>query len=157
MSMPAPETFRLDQPHALAPDDVLGKLDATADGLSAAEAAKRLATVGPNRLPAPPRDGVLKRFFKHFHDMLIYVLIGAGAITAVLGDWIDAAVILGVVVINAIIGVIQEGKAEQALAGIRKMLSLHAHARRDGVWSKIEADALVPGDVVRLRSGDRVP
>jgi len=157
MSMPAPETFRLDQPHALAPDDVLGKLDATADGLSAAEAAKRLATVGPNRLPAPPRDGVFKRFFKHFHDMLIYVLIGAGAITAVLGHWLDTAVILGVVVINAIIGFIQEGKAEQALAGIRKMLSLHAHARRDGVWSKIEADALVPGDIVRLRSGDRVP
>src|SRR5690606_13972046 len=109
------------------------------------------------RLPAPPRDGVFKRFFKHFHDMLIYVLIGAGAITAVLGHWLDTAVILGVVVINAIIGFIQEGKAEQALAGIRKMLSLHAHARRDGVWSKIEADALVPGDIVRLRSGDRVP
>jgi magnesium-transporting ATPase (P-type) len=72
-------------------------------------------------------------------------------------DATHEGVILAVVVINAIIGFIQEGKAEQALEGIRKMLSLHAHARRDGDWSELEAEQLVPGDVVRLRSGDRVP
>ncbi len=89
--------------------------------------------------------------------MLIYVLLGAAAITALLGHWIDTGVILGVVVINAIIGFIQEGKAEQALEGIRKMLSLHAQVCRDGRWNAIDADTLVPGDIVRLRSGDRVP
>jgi magnesium-transporting ATPase (P-type) len=78
-------------------------------------------------------------------------------ITAALNHWVDTGVILAVVIVNAIIGFIQEGKAEQALAGIRKMLSLHAHAQRDGEWDEIEADDLVPGDLVRLRSGDRVP
>ncbi|MCK6376688.1 MAG: HAD-IC family P-type ATPase, partial [Zoogloea sp.] len=92
-----------------------------------------------------------------FNDVLIYVLLGAAAITASLGHWIDTGVILGVVVINAIIGFIQEGKAEEALAGIRKMLSLRAEACRDGHWSAVDADGLVPGDIVRLRSGDRVP
>ena len=81
----------------------------------------------------------------------------AAGVTAALGHWVDTGVILGVVVINAIIGVFQEGKAEQALAGIRKMLSVHAQARRGGDWAEIAADELVPGDIVRLRSGDRVP
>ncbi len=157
MSTPSSDSFHVATPHTLDPADVLGQLNSTPDGLSAAEAARRLEAVGPNRLPQPPRDGAFKRFFKHFNDLLIYVLIGAGLITAFLGHWLDTAVIFGVVVINAVIGFIQEGKAEQALEGIRKMLSLHAHARRDGVWSEIDAEHLVPGDIVRLRSGDRVP
>lgn len=147
----------LEHAHARTADEVLSALDSCPAGLSADEAARRLAEVGPNRLPEPPRDGLLKRFFKHFNDVLIYVLLGAAAITASLGHWIDTGVILGVVVINAIIGFIQEGKAEEALAGIRKMLSLRADACRDGQWSAVDADGLVPGDVVRLRSGARVP
>ncbi|MHB1309301.1 MAG: HAD-IC family P-type ATPase [Limisphaerales bacterium] len=147
----------IEKPHARPGDEVLQKLDSTPEGLSADEAAKRLEAVGPNRLPEPPKEGLLKRFFKHFHDLLIYILIAAAGVTAVLGHWVDTGVILGVVTINAIIGFIQEGKAEQALAGIRKMLSAHAHARRGGDWAEIEADGLVPGDIVRLRSGDRVP
>jgi magnesium-transporting ATPase (P-type) len=145
------------QPHALAGDEVLRKLESSPEGLGADEAAKRLESCGPNRLPEPPKEGLLKRFFKHFHDLLIYILIVAAGVTAVLGHWVDTGVILGVVVINAIIGFIQEGKAEKALAGIRQMLSAHAHARRDGGWTEIDADGLVPGDIVRLRSGDRVP
>ena len=147
----------LENPHALPGDEVLRKLGSKPEGLSAGEAAKRLEAVGPNRLPEPPKEGLLRRFFKHFHDLLIYILIAAAGITAVLGHWVDTGVILGVVIINAIIGFVQEGKAEQALAGIRKMLSAHAHTRRDGDWAEIEADGLVPGDIVRLRSGDRVP
>jgi magnesium-transporting ATPase (P-type) len=156
---PIPDTnpFRVDRPHALSVEETLARLGTSPQGLTRTEAARRREQVGPNRLPAPPRDGPLKRFFKHFHDLLIYILIAAAAITALLGHWIDTIVILAVVVINAIIGFIQEGKAEEALAGIRKMLSLHAQVRRDGEWAEIDAEDLVPGDIVRLRSGDRVP
>jgi len=149
--------WQIENPHALEAAEVQRKLDSDPAGLSTEAAAERLHEVGPNRLPAAPKDGPIKRFFRHFHDVLIYILIGAAGVTALLGHWIDTAVILGVVVINAIIGFIQEGKAENALEGIRKMLSLHAHARRGGEWVEIEADELVPGDQVRLRSGDRVP
>ncbi|TVR45113.1 MAG: cation-transporting P-type ATPase [Puniceicoccaceae bacterium] len=149
--------YQVEAPHAQTADAVLEKLEASSEGLSAAEAARRLADVGPNRLPTAPRENIFVRFFKHFHDLLIYILIGAAVITALLGHWIDTVVIMAVVVINAIIGFIQEGKAEQALEGIRKMLSLHALARRDGEWTDVEADDLVPGDIIRLRSGDRVP
>ena len=144
-------------PHALESGAVLDVLQAGEDGLESGEAARRLASIGPNRLPEPEREGWVKRFFKHFNDTLIYVLLGAAALTASLGHWVDTGVILGVVVINALIGFIQEGKAAAALEGIRKMLSAHAHVRRDGEWKEIEAHELVPGDLVRLRSGDRVP
>jgi len=147
----------VENPHALAVDEVLDSLGTGAEGLDGEEAGRRLRTVGPNRLPEAAREGILKRIFKHFHDLLIYILIGAAVITAILGHWIDTAVILAVVVVNAVIGFIQEGKAEAALAGIRKMLSMHAQVRRDGHWRDIAAEELVPGDVIRLRSGDRVP
>ncbi len=153
----SPGAYHIEKPHALTGEEVLQRLGSSRGGLSAGEVAKRLAAVGPNRLPAPPKEGLLKRFFKHFHDLLIYILIVAAAVTAALGHWIDTGVILMVVVINAIIGFVQEGKAEEALEGIRKMLSLHALALRDSEWTEVEADALVPGDLVRLRSGDRVP
>lgn len=143
--------------HALHGDHVLDALDSSSHGLSSAEATKRLEQHGPNSLPAAEKEGLLKRFFKHFHDVLIYILIVAALVTALLGHWIDTGVILAVVVINAVIGFIQEGKAEQALASIRKMLSALAHVHRDGHWREIEAETLVPGDVVRLKSGDRVP
>lgn len=147
-----------DQPaHALASDLVLAGLAADDGGLSSDQASQRLATHGPNRLPAAPRDGVLKRFARHFQDILILILIGAATITALLGHGLDTAVILGVVVINAVIGFVQEGKAEAALAGIRRMLSTHAQVLRDGSWQQIDAEQLVPGDIVRLKSGDRVP
>ncbi len=149
--------LRIEKPHALAGDAVLNRLKTGLEGLGSAEAAQRLATVGPNRLPQAPKESLVKRFFKHFNDLLIYILLVAALVTAVLGHWIDTCVILAVVVINAIIGFIQEGKAEEALEGIRKMLSLHAHVRRDGEWEEVETETLVPGDVVRLRSGDRVP
>jgi magnesium-transporting ATPase (P-type) len=157
MSHSPPSRFQIAHPHALPADEVVQQLDGHSDGLSVGEAAARRAAVGPNRLPEAAKEGILKRFFKHFHDLLIYILIVAAVITAALNHWVDTGVILAVVVVNAIIGFIQEGKAEQALAGIRKMLSLHAHAQRDGEWDEIEAEDLVPGDIVRLRSGDRVP
>jgi magnesium-transporting ATPase (P-type) len=144
-------------PHALKSEEVLNELRSQRDGLSGAEAAERLKAAGPNRLPAPPKEGPVKRFFKHFNDILIYILLVAGVAKAFLGEWVDACVIVAVAVINAVVGFIQEGKAEEALEGIRKMLSLRAHTRREGQWIELDAADLVPGDVVRLRSGDRVP
>jgi magnesium-transporting ATPase (P-type) len=154
---PIPETAAIESAYAISVAAVLAALGGRPEGLSGPQARERLARVGPNRLPAPPREGLLKRFFKHFHDLLIYVLIASAGVTALLGHWIDTAVILAVVLINAIIGFVQEGKAEQALEGIRKMLSPHAQIRRDGGWVEVPAEELVPGDLVRLRSGDRVP
>ena len=144
-------------PHALEGEEVLHALRTTPEGLSGTEAASRLAAVGPNRLPPPQKDGPLKRFFRHFHDILIYILLAAAVATAIKGYWIDTWVILAVAVINAVIGFIQEGRAEDALEGIRKMLSLHARGRRDGTWQEVDAGDLVPGDIVALKAGDRVP
>ncbi|MFN3985173.1 MAG: cation-transporting P-type ATPase [Rhodocyclaceae bacterium] len=126
-------------------------------GLDAGTARDRLAEHGPNALPPPRRKGPLQRFLLQFHNVLIYVLIVAGVVTALLGHWIDSGVIFGVVVINAIIGFIQEGKAEQALDAIRRMLSLNAQVLRDGHRHEIPAEDLVPGDIVFLASGDKVP
>ncbi|MGL5161368.1 MAG: cation-translocating P-type ATPase, partial [Plesiomonas shigelloides] len=125
--------------------------------MSSTEAQQRLSKYGPNRLPEPERESVFIRFINHFQNMLVYILLAAAAATAFLGHWVDTWVIVGVVVLNAIVGFVQEGKAETALAGIRKMLSSRAQVLRDNAWDEINADELVVGDIVRLRSGDRVP
>ncbi|MFE5338729.1 cation-translocating P-type ATPase [Isoptericola sp. NPDC056578] len=144
-------------PWSRPPAEVLSALRTDDGGLSAADARERLAEVGPNRLPPPEKDPLWKRVLVHFDDVLIYILLVSAVLKAILGDWVDFTVILLVAVVNAAIGFIQEGRAESALNGIRQMLSVHAEARRDGAWAKIDADDVVPGDVVRVRSGDRVP
>jgi magnesium-transporting ATPase (P-type) len=126
-------------------------------GLDAAEADRRLAQHGPNRLPAEEREHPLLRFLKHFHNVLIYILLVAAGFTALLGEWIDFGVIVAVVVVNATIGFVQEGRAERALAAIRDMLAPDATVRRAGRRRRIAADELVPGDLVLLESGARVP
>lgn len=137
--------------------ETLAALGSSADGLSSVAAAERLERVGPNRLAEARSRPAILRFAAQFNNILIYILIGAGVLKAILGEWIDFAVILAVAVINSVVGFIQEGRAESALAGIRSMLSLHARVRRDGDWVDVEADTVVPGDVVSVRSGDRVP
>jgi magnesium-transporting ATPase (P-type) len=143
--------------HAVPPATALAEHETSTSGLSAAEAARRLAAHGPNRLTPPKKRGPLLRFLLQFHNVLIYVLLGAAGVTALLGRWVDTGVILGVVFINALIGFIQEGKAEKSLEAIRNMLSLHAMVMRDGRRSEIAAEELVPGDIVLLTSGDKVP
>ncbi len=144
--------------HARSVEDVLAEFDvARPVGLSASEAAARLERHGRNELPVTRRRGPVARFLLQFHNVLIYVLVVAGIVTALLGHWIDSGVIFGVVVINAIIGFIQEGKAEQALDAIRKMLSLRAQVLRDGHRREVAAEDVVPGDIVFLASGDKVP
>lgn len=147
----------LNQWHALSVEYALEQLDASAEGLSPAEAAKRLEEYGPNRLPEAARRNGFVRFLQHFHHILIYVLIGAAAITAALDHWIDTGVILAVVVANAVIGFIQEGKAEKAMDAIRQMLALRANVIRQGERHSIEGEELVPGDIVLLEAGDKVP
>ncbi len=144
--------------HALSVDDSLAQLGARRrEGLGADEVRARLAEHGPNALPPPNRRGPLLRFLLQFHNVLIHVLLVAGVITLLLGHLIDAGVIFGVVVINAVIGFVQEGKAERALDAIRDMLSLRAQVLRDGRRQEIDAGQLVPGDIVFLASGDKVP
>jgi calcium-translocating P-type ATPase len=143
--------------HALRLEDLFERVAGRLEGLTADEAKDRLDRFGPNLLKPPKRRGPVERFLLQFHNVLIYVLLGAAVTTAFLQHWIDTGVILGVVVINAVIGFIQEGKAEKALAAIRDMLSLQATVLRDGHRGVIPAEDLVPGDIVYLQSGDKVP
>lgn len=143
--------------HSLDRDTVLSQLQSTPAGLSESEADKRLSTYGANRLRPPKKQGLLIRFARQFHNVLIYVLLAAAIVTAALQHWIDSGVIIAVVVLNALIGFIQEGKAEKALEAIRNMLSHQALIKRDGKSVTVPADELVPGDVVLLQSGDKVP
>ena len=112
---------------------------------------------GPNRLPEAAKQGPLMRFLLQFNNVLVYVLLGAGFIKAMMGLWLDASVILGVVILNALLGFIQEGRAEKALDSIRNMLSAEARTVRGGETRMIPAEELVPGDIVLLESGDRIP
>src|SRR5262249_33276839 len=126
-------------------------------GLHAAEASRRLSQYGPNRLPEGKQRGPLMRFLAQLNNILVYVLLGAGFVKLMVGLWLDAAVILGVVIINALLGFFQEGKAEKALDSIRNMLSAQARAIRGRETRLLPAEELVPGDVVLLESGDKIP
>ena len=144
-------------PFSLPIDDVEALLRTDAGGLTSDDAAARLGEHGRNELPEAARTPAWRRFLSHFNDILIYILLASAAIKAVMGDWLEFWVIVAVAVINAVIGFVQEGRAEKALAGIRGMLSREATVRRDGAWITIPAAELVPGDSVRLAPGDRVP
>ncbi|NCQ67625.1 MAG: cation-transporting P-type ATPase [Alphaproteobacteria bacterium] len=143
--------------HSLSTEKTLKILGSIPEGLSSREAERRLSDTGPNRLLAAKRRNSLVRFLLQFHNVLIYVLIGSSIITAALDHWIDTGVILAVVVANALIGFIQEGKAEKAMNAIRHMLAPHANVMRDGERIGIDSEKLVPGDIVLLEAGDKVP
>ena len=144
--------------HSINAEEATAALNTDAvSGLSSEEAQKRLREYGPNALPAPAGKNAFIRFLKHFNDILIYVLLAAALVTLVLGHYVDTAVILLVAVINACIGFVQENKAEKALEDIKNLLSLKAEVLRDGKRQEIEAETLVPGDVVLLAPGDKVP
>ncbi|MFN4102954.1 MAG: cation-translocating P-type ATPase, partial [Tepidimonas sp.] len=140
--------------HALTADAVLQHLHTTARGLSAAEAQARLQRLGENRLSDTPPVPLWRRIARQFNNLLIWVLLAAAAITVAIGHGIDAVVILAVVLLNVTIGLIQEGKAERALAAIRNLLAPRAHVWRDGHLVEIDAAHLVPGDIVQVAAGD---
>jgi magnesium-transporting ATPase (P-type) len=147
----------LPNPHALPMDAVLTHLASRDTGLSSAEARQRLERFGPNALPAPAARHPLLRFLGQFNNALIYFLLAGGVAALSMGHVVDAAVIVIVVCVNAVVGFLQEGKAESALAAIRNMISPHTLALRDGVRITAPVADLVPGDVVFLEAGDRVP
>lgn len=143
--------------HAQPAGTVLDTLDADEQGLSSQEATRRHQQYGPNQLPSRQQQGPVARFLSQFQDALVYVLIVAAATTAALDQWVDTAAIAGIVVINAIIGFVQEGRAERALAALHGLLSPRARIRRDGRRQEVDTTELVPGDIVLLSAGDKVP
>src|SRR5210317_766746 len=126
-------------------------------GLASAEAAKRLAEIGPNVLAAEEKINIFSIIIHQFKSPLIYVLLVAAVVTFFLHEYIDMAVILAVVILNAIIGFIQEVKAEQGVRSLKKMVQAKARVLRDRREKEIPGSHLVPGDVIYLAAGMRVP
>jgi magnesium-transporting ATPase (P-type) len=143
--------------HSIPAEDLFGILSTTPTGLASTEAAARLAKWGHNALPEPAHRSPLLRFLAQFNNVLIYFLLIAAVAAWTLGHYIDASVIVAVVTINAIVGFIQEDKAEKALSAIRNMIAPHSSVWRDGRRLSIPAADIVPGDVVLIEAGDRVP
>lgn len=152
-----PRPFETQAWHLQSIGEVFETLGTTEEGISFEEARKRLVEYGPNRLRERGRTSMLMRLLLQFHNPLIYVLLATAGATGLLQHWVDTGVILGVVIINAIIGFIQEAKAEQAIESLRQMLAPLAITLRDGKKVSVPASELVPGDVVLLQSGDKVP
>ena len=150
------------QPHArdahlLSVEEAFESFGSSIVGISTEEAKSRFAHYGPNQLKEKKKTSALMRLLLQFHNPLIYVLLVTAAATSYLDHWVDTGVILGVVIINAIIGFIQESKAEQAIESLKQMLAPQAVVFRDGKKRNLPAVQLVPGDVVLLEGGNKVP
>ncbi len=144
--------------HRLAGDEAIGRLGSDpVQGLSKAEAAARLSQYGPNTVTARGGLPAWRRFLLQFHQPLIYILLAGAAITAFFREWVDCGVIAAVVVVNAIVGFIQESKAGKAIESLSRMIVTEATVRRGGKRRRIPSHELVPGDVVLLQAGDLVP
>jgi cation-transporting ATPase F len=149
---------RGDDHHALTAHEVLLVLETDAtDGLSQEEARSRRERFGPNRLPAAASGGWLLRVARQFHNPLVYVLLVAGVVTLVLGEVVESVVIFGVVLVNALVGYLQEAKAEAALDALRDLVRTTARVVRGGRILALDSEDLVPGDLVRIEAGDKVP
>ena len=143
--------------HTLRADELFRHFSSSPEGLTQDEVAARLERYGPNRLPAPRAVPPLLRFLSQFNNALIYFLLASAAAAIALRHGVDAAVILLVVLVNAIVGFVQEGRAEQALNSIKSLISPHATVIRDRQRQIIDVADLVPGDIVLIEAGDRVP
>lgn len=143
--------------HALSAREALKELRSSERGLSEEEARARLAQYGPNALREKKRQSALMMFLGEFTDLLIIILIIAAVISGFLGEWLDASAILAVVVLNGIIGFVQEYKAEKALEALKKMVAPKARVVRAGMETRVDARDLAQGDVIVLEEGDKVP
>jgi magnesium-transporting ATPase (P-type) len=144
-------------PHALPAHDVLAGSGSGPQGLTRAEASARLVRHGRNALPRPEPPGLFKVFLRQFLSPLIYILMIAAAVSLLLGDWSDAAFIAAVLLVNAVIGGIQEYGAERSAEALRALVASRARVIRDGEDFEIDAEELVPGDVVLIESGMKIP
>ncbi|MEX1033426.1 MAG: HAD-IC family P-type ATPase [Cellvibrionaceae bacterium] len=144
-------------PHAQEARIVLEALHTSEEGLGQSAVHERMEKYGPNELPAAAPTPAWKRFLLQFHNVLIYVLLVAAAISLLLDHYVDSGVILAVVIVNALVGFIQEGKAEAALRAILSMTKTQCTVVRDGEPTSVDSAQLVPGDIVVIQSGDRVP
>ena len=142
--------------HCKSVEDVLAKLDAALAGLSVDEAARRLAAHGPNTLQAGKRVSALQVGIAQFKSLMVWILVAAGGISAVLGEYVDAIAILAIVILNAIVGFYQEYQAEQSIAALKKMTAPQAKIRRGGTVTAIPSADVVVGDILLLEAGDLV-
>lgn len=144
--------------HVLSPEQVVARLETDQDkGLSAGEATRRRTRWGPNRLPEPSRRSAFRMFLDQFANLLVLILTGAAAVSGILGELRDALAIAAIVLINAVIGYLQERRAAGALEALRRMTAPTTRVRRGGEPCILQAAELVPGDVVVLEAGDQVP
>ena len=144
--------------HRIGVDEALRILETDSkQGLSGAEATSRLERYGPNALEKEEEKTLLQMFADQFKDFLVLILVASTVIAAIMGEWVDASVIMAILILNAIMGVVQEGRAGKALAALRKMAVPVATVIRDRRVQKISSEELVPGDVVLLQAGDLVP
>lgn len=147
-----------EQWHALPEAEVVSLLGATLDkGLDVSEVERRREQFGPNTITQKNGRGLIVLFLLQFHQPLVYILLAAAVVTSFLQEWVDAGVIYGVVLVNSIIGFIQESKAVKAIEALSKALTSTATVLRSGERRQISAAELVPGDIVLLQSGDKVP
>jgi magnesium-transporting ATPase (P-type) len=150
-------TTLLEQPHTASSETVLSALQATPHGLERDEAKARLARFGPNTLPTAKSQGIASIFLHQFTSPLIYVLLAAAMVSMVIQEWSDAGFIAAVLLINAIIGTYQEHSAQRAADALRNLVTAKCRVLRDGETYIVNAEELVPGDIVLLESGEKIP
>ena len=139
-------------------EEVEALLDTSAShGLSDTDAAERLARFGPNQLREKKGRSPIGQFLDQFKDFMIWVLIGAALVSGFLGEWVDAVAIIAIVILNAIMGFVQEYRAEKSLAALKRLSSPSSKVIRDGDYRVVPSNAIVPGDLVELEAGDNVP
>ena len=143
--------------HALEVEAVLRDLRVHDDGLTSEEASDRLGRYGHNELEEQKRAGFWSSLWEQLNNFVVILLIVASAVSALLGEWVDASAILSIVVLNTVLGIIQEQRAEEALAALKRLAAPEAHVLREGRRSTIPARNLVPGDIVFLEAGNYVP
>src|SRR3970282_1818901 len=158
---PEPQALRAPPPaadwHCLSAEATLARLDVSArQGLAPAEAVRRLERYGPNKLAEQPPTSAWRLLFEQVQSFLLLLLFGASLLAAAIGHYRDAVVILVVTAINSVLGFYQEYRAERSLAALKRMLALHPHVRRGGEVLAVAAVELVPGEIVRLETGDRI-